>query len=244
MWHEIEAIEMLTIGHSNEFIMAELNVQPKKKSSILPWVLLLLAIIAVAWFLTRDKDVDSAANTVVTDTTAVDSISSTPVLNRPDTAEINSRSTANNDWNSVDFNAPVVKYEEITDQNINVQGNTSYGIYSIGESVLFDEGKAELRSNAKANLNQIKSSLLKRYEGSDIRVYGYTDTEGSSETNKDLAARRANAVKDWLQTNGIDASRISVNAVGEARPAASNATEQGRQQNRRVEIVARGNGTT
>ena len=51
--------------------------------------------------------------------------------------------------------------------------------------------------------------------------------------------QRADAVKGWLQSNGIDAGRISVNAIGEARPVASNSTEAGRQQNRRVEIVAR-----
>lgn len=222
--------------------MAELNVQPKKKSSILPWILLLLGIIALVWFLTRDKDADNTAGVTTTDTST--STTTAPVLNSADTAGSTTRSTANNDWNSVDFNAPVVKYEEITDQNINVRGNSNYGIYSIGESVLFDEGKADLRANAKTNLNQIKSSLLKRYQGGDVRVYGYTDAQGSSETNKDLAQRRANAVKDWLQNNGVDASRISVNAIGEARPVASNTTEQGRQQNRRVEIVARGNGTT
>lgn len=224
--------------------MAESNVQPKKKSSILPWILLLLGIIALVWFLTRNKEDETAVDTTNTDTTA--SVGSTTATGSTtaDTTATASRSTGNTDWNSVDFNAPVVRYDEITDQNINVRGNNNYGIYSIGESVLFDEGKADIRANAKANLNQIKSSIDKRYQGGEIRVYGYTDSQGSTDANKDLAQRRANAVKDWLQSNGIDAGRISVNAIGEARPAASNSTEQGRQQNRRVEIVARGTGTT
>ncbi len=51
--------------------------------------------------------------------------------------------------------------------------------------------------------------------------------------NKELAQQRANAVKVWMQSNGMDAGRISVNAIGEAQPVASNSTKEGRQQNRR-----------
>ena len=73
-----------------------------------------------------------------------------------------------------------------------------------------------------------------------MRVYGFTDAQGSAGYNKELAQQRADAVKSWLSSNGIDAGRISVNAIGEGQPVATNNTEAGRQQNRRVEIVARG----
>ncbi len=210
--------------------MAELNVQPKKKKSILPWILLLLGAAVLIWFLTRNKgedDVvnrDTAADTVTTATTG---------------GGIN---TATDDWSNVDFNAPAVAYDEITDKNINVRGNNSYGIYGLGENILFDEGKATIRSDAEANLKQIAGSIGKRYNGGEVRVYGFTDAQGSAGSNKELAQQRANAVKVWMQSNGMDAGRISVNAIGEAQPVASNSTKEGRQQNRRVEIVAREGG--
>lgn len=214
--------------------MAELNVQPKKNTSIIPWILLLLGAAALIWFLTRKKD----DNTSTTTTNSANTV----------TASGANQSTSDNaaaasDWSSVDFNAPATNYEEITDRNINVRGTDSYGIYGIGENVLFDEGKATLRSDAEANLKQIVGSIGKRYSGGEVRVYGFTDAQGSAGYNKDLAQQRADAVKAWLSSNGMDASRISVNAIGEAQPVATNSTEKGRQQNRRVEIVARGNGT-
>lgn len=207
--------------------MAELNVQPKKRSSILPWILLLLGAAALIWFLTRNKDdKEIAADKTTTETTT-------------NTSTSNNAAAA--DWDGVDFNAPAVTYDEITDKKINVRGNNSYGIYGVGENVLFDEGKATIRSDAEANLKQIIGSIDKRYNGGNVRVYGFTDAQGTAGYNKDLAQQRADAVKSWLQSNGVDAGRISVAAIGEGQPVASNNSEEGRQQNRRVEIVARGN---
>ncbi|HEX8313485.1 MAG TPA: OmpA family protein [Flavisolibacter sp.] len=210
--------------------MAELHVQPKKKTSFLPWLLLLLGVAALIWFLTRNKDQDRTAENATT--TAA-----------PATNTTTNTSTSNNmaraDWGDVDFNAPAVNYEEVTNRDINVRGNENYGIYGVGENVLFDEGKATIRSDAEANLKQIVGSIGKRYNAGQIRVYGFTDAQGSAGANKELAQQRADAVKNWLQNNGIDGGRISMNAIGEAQPVATNATEEGRQQNRRVEIVAR-----
>lgn len=203
--------------------MAELNVQPKKATNILPWILLLAGLAALIWFLTRKKDDDKAVATTATTTQ-------------------NSTSTNNAtaDWSGIDFNAPAVSYDEITDKNINVRGNDSYGIYGLGENILFDENAATIRPDAEANLKQIAGSIDKRYNGGEIRVYGFTDAQGSAGYNKDLAQQRADAVKAWMQSNGVDAGRISINAIGEGQPVATNSTEEGRQQNRRVEIVARG----
>lgn len=207
--------------------MAELNVQPKKKTNFLPWLLLLLGVLALLWFLfTRNKDDKEVAATT---TTAADTTTNT--------------NNVTADWDSVDFNAPAVNYEEITDKNINVRGNSNYGIYGLGENILFDEGKAEIRSDAQANLKQIAGSIGKRYNGGEVRIYGFTDAQGTAAANKELAQQRADAVKGWLQSNGMDAGHLSVNAIGEAQPVATNSTEAGRQQNRRVEIVARGGNT-
>jgi len=215
--------------------MADLDVQPKKrKGSILPWILLALGALALIYFLTRGRDNDRDDAAVATTSDSVSTTTANTAAAAPDS----------NNWSRVDFNAPAVHYAEVTDKNINVRGNNEYGIYGIGENILFDEGKSTIRSSAVANLKQIVASVDKRYNGGNIRVYGYTDAVGSAGYNKELAEQRAQAVRSWLASNGnIAESRISVHPIGEAQPVATNSTKAGRQQNRRVEIVAKGTGT-
>ena len=204
--------------------MADLDVQPKKKSSILPWILLALGIIALLIFLIRGCGDDNAD----TQATTTDTITS-------------NTGGAANTWDGVDFNAPPVQYEEITDTNINVRGTGDYAIYGLGENILFDEDKSTIRSGAEQNLQQIAASLTKRYPNAEVRVYGHTDAQGSPGYNKELAEQRAETVRAWLVKNGnISEANLSLHPVGESQPVASNATEGGRQQNRRVEIVAKG----
>lgn len=214
--------------------MADLNVQPKQKSSWLPWLLLALGLIALIFFLMRGCNNDKG-KTGATDTTAS---ASTTTGTTTDTA-----GAAGQAWGDVDFNAPAVAYGEITGKNVDVRGNNNYGIYGLGENVLFDEGKSTIRSNAEQNLKQVAASIDQRYKGGAVRVFGYTDAVGSAGYNKELAEQRAAAVRDWLAKNGsISEDRITMQPVGEARPVASNSTAEGRQQNRRVEIVAKSQG--
>jgi OmpA-OmpF porin, OOP family len=70
-----------------------------------------------------------------------------------------------------------------------------------------------------------------------IRVEGYTDNIGSKASNQTLSEQRASSVVDWLATHDVDRSRLMAKGYGEARPIASNATAEGRAQNRRVELV-------
>jgi outer membrane protein OmpA-like peptidoglycan-associated protein len=213
--------------------MADLNVQPKKKTNWLPWLLLILGLIAIIFFLSRGCN-NNKGNQGSADSTSASS-------NTGGAANATAASSGGN-WNDVDFNAPNASYDEITDKNISVRGNNNYGIYSLGENILFDEGKNTIRPDAEQNLRQVAGSINKRFNGASIRVFGYTDSIGSKGYNKELAEQRAEAVRSWLVKNGnISENNISVQPVGEARPIASNATSQGRQQNRRVEIVARNN---
>lgn len=204
--------------------MANLDVQPKKKASIIPWILLILGLIALLFFLFRGCNDDKTSTTTTTDST---------------TATTTSPAVSTN-WDSIDFNGPAVNYDEITDTAINVRGNENYGIYGLGENILFDHGKSEIRSGAEKNLQQIVGSIDKRYKGGEVRVYGYTDATGDAASNKQLAEQRAESVRNWLVKNGkIDEARVSLHPIGEAQPAATNATSEGRQLNRRVEIVVR-----
>ncbi|HEU4901597.1 MAG TPA: OmpA family protein [Flavisolibacter sp.] len=206
--------------------MAEIDVQPKKRSgSILPWLLLALGVIALVIFLFRNKDHDR--NEAAT--------------NNTDTSYNNTSTNAAADgWSGLNWNAPAVQYEEVTNRDIEVRGDDRYGIYGLGENILFDKDAATIRSSAEDNLKQIAESINKRYDGGEVRVFGFTDAAGSAGHNQELSRQRAEAVKNWLSQHGkIDAARISLQPEGESNPVASNNTEEGKQQNRRVEIVAR-----
>ncbi len=91
--------------------MATLDVQPKKKGSILPWLLLALGIIALLFFLLRNRDNNDEIATA-TNTDTLSSSSTAPAV-------MDSLSG----WEDIDFNAPATNYDEVTDKNINVRGN-------------------------------------------------------------------------------------------------------------------------
>jgi outer membrane protein OmpA-like peptidoglycan-associated protein len=217
--------------------MAELNVQPKKKTSWLPWLIAAIVLLSLIFLLSRGCNDNSNDTGAGADTTSATQNGGAEV---GATTPADGNMAGSGNWDNIDRNAPAASYEEITDRNIDVRGNDNYGIYSLGESVLFDTDKSTIRKNAEQNLGQIAASINKRFNGGEVRVYGFTDSVGSAGYNKELAEQRAAAVRSWLAANGgMDSSRISVNPIGEGRPVASNSTEQGRQQNRRVEIIAR-----
>src|SRR5271163_4676049 len=100
----------------------------------------------------------------------------------------------------------------------------------------FETGKADITPDSEASLNDAVNAL-KEHPDWKIRVEGFTDNVGSREANLKLSTDRANAVMNWLAEHGIDRSRLSAKGFGEARPIASNSTDEGRAKNRRVEIV-------
>ncbi|WDP87653.1 MAG: OmpA family protein [Desulfobacter sp.] len=103
--------------------------------------------------------------------------------------------------------------------------------------IRFDTGKAELKPESHPTIVQI-AKLLKADPGMHLLVVGYTDTKGSFQSNKDLSQRRADQVVAELKENfGIDSSRLFPVGVSFASPVATNETEQGRAENRRVELV-------
>ncbi|OUJ73720.1 OmpA family protein [Hymenobacter crusticola] len=133
-----------------------------------------------------------------------------------------------------------VKLPEINLPDINVRGSENYNVYGLEEKVLFDTDKAEVKSTATKALQQISASIAQRYGKNQVRIMGFADSRGDKDYNRELSEKRAEAVKNWFVQNGkVDASRISVEPMGEEQPVASNATPSGRQQNRRVEIAVR-----
>jgi lipid-binding SYLF domain-containing protein len=114
------------------------------------------------------------------------------------------------------------------------------GRMRLGEKQInFATGQAAIPGDAEPALSQI-AQTLKDNPTWRVRVEGYTDNVGSPDANAKLSEQRADAVKTWLVGHGIDASRLTAKGYGAARPIASNGTDEGRAQNRRVEIVRTG----
>jgi outer membrane protein OmpA-like peptidoglycan-associated protein len=113
---------------------------------------------------------------------------------------------------------------------------TDHGMVVSLQDVLFDTGRATLRSGAQARLDQL-AAVLRNYPERRVLVEGFTDSTGGEDANLALSQARADAVRVALISKGVAADRIEVRGNGEARPIASNSTAAGRQLNRRVEVV-------
>jgi outer membrane protein OmpA-like peptidoglycan-associated protein len=111
-------------------------------------------------------------------------------------------------------------------------------IVTLPETVLFDFGQAVLRAAAEPSLQGV-ADLVADHPGARTEVQGHTDSVGSAASNQSLSERRASAVRDWLAGHGVDPSTLTTAGFGASRPVADNATEEGRQANRRVEVIVR-----
>jgi outer membrane protein OmpA-like peptidoglycan-associated protein len=109
-------------------------------------------------------------------------------------------------------------------------------ILTLKNELLFDSGGATLKPGAQRALDNL-AQFLRKHPERDIAIEGFTDSLGSPDSNQRLSERRAQAVKDGLIGRGIESRRIDARGYGPSFPVASNATETGRQLNRRVEIV-------
>ena len=109
-------------------------------------------------------------------------------------------------------------------------------ILTLKNELLFDSGGATLKPGAQRALDNL-AQFLRKHPERDIAIEGFTDSIGSPDSNQRLSERRAQAVKDALTGRGLESWRIHARGYGPSFPVASNATETGRQLNRRVEIV-------
>ena len=105
--------------------------------------------------------------------------------------------------------------------------------------VLFDTGSYTLKQGAREKLAKI-SGILLAHPGLTLQIEGHTDSVGTDEFNQQLSERRADSVRDFLAENGVPASTITARGFGKTQPVATNDTADGRQRNRRVELVVNG----
>ena len=111
--------------------------------------------------------------------------------------------------------------------------------------VLFDTGSHTLKPGAREKLAKI-SGIVLAHPGLSLQIEGHTDSVGGDEYNQQLSERRAASVRDFLVQQGVAAASASARGFGKAQPVAANETAEGRQRNRRVELVVNGEaiGTT
>jgi chemotaxis protein MotB len=112
---------------------------------------------------------------------------------------------------------------------------------TLPNTILFDSGKATLKSATSTELDHILSVLKQRYVGKDVDVVGHTDTDPIQKSawkdNLELSAQRALSVTRYLIQHGIPEQQVRAAGCGPARPIAPNTTAAGKAKNRRVEIV-------
>lgn len=131
--------------------------------------------------------------------------------------------------------------QEIKDKQVRLSMEEKGLVITFVSEVLFDSGKASLKPESFSSLDKVAKILIENVPGNNIGIEGHTDNEpikhSKWKSNWELSAHRALSVLEYLEEKGVNSGRLSASGYGEYKPVASNDTAQGRQLNRRVEIV-------
>ncbi len=117
--------------------------------------------------------------------------------------------------------------------------DTARGLIVNMNDVLFATDQATLKPTAKMRLAKV-AGIIEAYPDLKLQIEGFTDSTGSEQYNQELSERRAAAVRDFLISEGVNVNNVTAQGFGPADPIASNSTPQGRQLNRRVDLVVNG----
>jgi chemotaxis protein MotB len=140
-----------------------------------------------------------------------------------------------------ELNKPAATATGFEGMDVRFDAATGTITVTLANTILFDSGKATLKSTTSKELDQILSVIKQKYASKDIDVVGHTDTDpivkSSWKDNLELSAQRALSVTRYLIEHGISDKQVRADACGAARPVASNSSADGKAKNRRVEIV-------
>jgi outer membrane protein OmpA-like peptidoglycan-associated protein len=117
--------------------------------------------------------------------------------------------------------------------------DTPRGLVVTMADVLFDTGKYDLRPEARERLARL-SGIVLAHPGLNLEVEGHTDSTGGDELNQKLSEQRAGTTREYLIQQGLSQGSVTAKGYGKTMPVADNGTVQGRQQNRRVELIVSG----
>jgi outer membrane protein OmpA-like peptidoglycan-associated protein len=107
----------------------------------------------------------------------------------------------------------------------------------IHEKIQFATNKATIKPESHGLLDEITSVITSHPQLKRISIEGHTDSTGADARNQQLSEQRAKAVRDYLVQHGVSADRLTAKGWGKTKPIAENATEAGKEQNRRVEFI-------
>ena len=138
------------------------------------------------------------------------------------------------------LNAALTQLRTLVTEITNLRETTRGLVISLSD-ILFDVDQATLRTGAEQNVRRI-AAILNQYPEHQIAVEGHTDATGGDAYNQKLSEERAASVRLSLVAGGVDPSRITSRGYGKTQPVATNETAEGRQQNRRVEVIVLGAG--
>jgi outer membrane protein OmpA-like peptidoglycan-associated protein len=124
--------------------------------------------------------------------------------------------------------------EELEDATVERVGEGILITFDSG--ILFEFDSYALKPSTRENLMELAPTLIK-YDDTDVLVLGHTDSTGPSDYNQNLSEKRAGSVNNFLVSQGVASNRLENEGYGETDPVATNETEEGRQLNRRVEVV-------
>lgn len=127
----------------------------------------------------------------------------------------------------------------LQDENVKVREEARGTVVTLSGSVLFATDATSLLPASRDRLSDVATAL--KESRNPLIIEGYTDSRGTEEYNDQLSERRAESVRDFLVAQGVPRERIQIRGMGKSRPVASNATAEGRANNRRVEIVVERN---
>jgi outer membrane protein OmpA-like peptidoglycan-associated protein len=126
----------------------------------------------------------------------------------------------------------------LANDDIVIQNTGQELIVTMPDGILFDVDSAAIRASLQSDIRAVARNL-QAYPNTTVDVIGHTDNTGSAGYNQDLSSRRAQAVAGVLLEQGVSPSRVRAYGRGEDAPVASNLTPEGRQLNRRVEVIIR-----
>jgi outer membrane protein OmpA-like peptidoglycan-associated protein len=109
-------------------------------------------------------------------------------------------------------------------------------VVTFDSGLLFDFDSYALRQETRSNLDEL-AETLKKYDKTEVIIFGHTDSDGNPEYNLDLSEKRAGSVENYLLTQAVAAKRLLPEGLGESDPVATNESDAGRQLNRRVELT-------
>jgi OmpA-OmpF porin, OOP family len=188
---------------------------------VLPWAILLFAGFVGMMFLRTCKSINAEPPAVV----AVPEVVPTqePIADTTATIKL------------PDGDLTVKKGSFLDELNKEMSDNTLDPTKALTfDNVYFATGSAKLTDSSSLQLFDL-AKIMKAYPKVAMKIEGHTDNKGNAASNKKLSFNRAESVVKFLQTNGIEASRLSVEGLGADKPKADNATEEGRAKNRRIE---------